>query len=170
MAAAALAAGLRLEAVADSLGRSTALSKWRMELHERADGLVVINDAYNANPDSVAAGLHTLAEIGVRTGRPTAAVLGEMRELGESSAAEHVAIGVLAGSIGIGRLFVVGEGARTMTEGNDTAVFYASVPDAVDGVRKNVDGAHVVLVKASRAAGLERVADALLSDDHKEDR
>jgi UDP-N-acetylmuramoyl-tripeptide--D-alanyl-D-alanine ligase len=168
-AAAATAAGLRLEAVAGSLGRIAALSRWRMELHERADGLVVINDAYNANPDSMAAGLRTLAEIGNRTGRPTAAVLGEMRELGTASAAEHRAIGELAGVLGIGRLFVVGEGARPLTEADDTAIYYGSVTDAVDGVRNNVDGAHVVLVKASRAAGLERIAEALLeTDDVKE--
>ncbi|RZI87878.1 MAG: UDP-N-acetylmuramoyl-tripeptide--D-alanyl-D-alanine ligase, partial [Microbacterium sp.] len=75
-ALAAVAAGAGLADVATSLGRIAALSKWRMELAERADGLVVINDAYNANPDSMAAALRTLAEIGRRTGRPTYAVLG----------------------------------------------------------------------------------------------
>ncbi|WP_354437759.1 UDP-N-acetylmuramoyl-tripeptide--D-alanyl-D-alanine ligase [Marmoricola sp. OAE513] len=174
---AALAAGVRLEDVAASLQRLTALSKWRMELHERADGLVVINDAYNANPDSMAAGLQTLAGIGERAGRPTVAVLGEMRELGATALEEHRAIGRLAADLGISRVVVVGEGAQGIAEGiaegiteaNDTAVFHPSVRDAALAVRNNVDGTEIVLVKASRAAGLERVADALLADDRADD-
>lgn len=161
----AVSAGVPLADVAASLGRMATLSKWRMELAERADGLVVINDAYNANPDSMAAALVALAGIGERTGRPTYAVLGEMRELGEAGPAEHRRIAELARELGIDRLFVVGEGARTMTEADDTAIFFDSVRAAADGVRKNVDGTQVVLVKASRAARLERVADALLATD-----
>lgn len=164
-ATAALAAGLRLEDVAASLESLHALSKWRMELHERADGLVVINDAYNANPDSMAAGLRTLAEIGRRTGRPTVAVLGEMRELGAASDSEHRAIARLAIELGIGRVYAVGAAARTLAEADDTVVFLDTVHDAARAVRNNVDGSYVVLVKASRAAGLERVADALLKTD-----
>ena len=75
-----------------------ALSPWRMELRERADGLVVVNDAYNANPDSMRAALTTLAEIGRRSGSRTVAVLGEMRELGDTSEEEHRALGHLATS------------------------------------------------------------------------
>ncbi len=164
-ATAALAAGVGLAAIGVSLERITALSKWRMELHERADGLVVINDAYNANPDSVRAGLETLAEIGRRSGRRTVAVLGEMRELGETADAEHAALARLRTELGIEALVVVGEGARAIREADDTATFYGSVREAVLGMRNNVDGTHVVLVKASRAAGLERLAEALLSDE-----
>ena len=72
--------------VAESLRSIDRLSPWRMEVHERADGLVVVNDAYNANPDSMAAALETLARMGERAGRRTVAVLGEMRELGGSAA------------------------------------------------------------------------------------
>lgn len=167
-AAAALAAGVGLESIGESLARISALSRWRMELHQRADGLVVINDAYNANPDSMRAALETLAEIGARSGRTTIAVVGEMRELGPGSAAEHAAIGRLATELGIGRLIVVGEGARAISDADHTAVFAASVADAINAVRNNVVGTEVVLVKASRAAGLERIADALLGDDEKE--
>ncbi len=164
-ATAALAAGVGLEEIGASLASITALSKWRMELHERSDGLIVINDAYNANPDSVRAALETLGEIGRRTGRPTYAVLGEMRELGEAGPAEHAAVARTARALGISRLVVVGEGARAIHEADDTTWYFDSVHTAADGVRNNVDGTAVVLVKASRAAGLERVADALLTEE-----
>jgi UDP-N-acetylmuramoyl-tripeptide--D-alanyl-D-alanine ligase len=164
-AAAALALGLSLEEVGTSLGRIRALSPWRMELHERSDGLVVVNDAYNANPDSMRAALETLAAIGRRTGRRTVAVLGEMRELGDSSDQEHREMGRWATELGIDELIVVGEGARPVVETFDTASFHGSVAEAIDAVVNNVSGNQVVLVKASRAARLERVADALLAGD-----
>ena len=82
-AAMALAAGLDLDTVADSLADAVPASRWRMELAERPDGLVVVNDAYNANPESMRAALETLAGIGDRTGRRTVAVLGQMLELGD---------------------------------------------------------------------------------------
>jgi UDP-N-acetylmuramoyl-tripeptide--D-alanyl-D-alanine ligase len=163
-ATAALAVGIPLEAIGASLSRIETLSPWRMELRERADGLVVVNDAYNANPDSMRAALDTLAGIGRRTGRRTVAVLGEMRELGKSSADEHRAIGRHAAELGIDRVVVVGEGARPITETARAASFCASVDEARDAVRNNVGGHEVVLVKASRAAGLERLAAALLSE------
>jgi UDP-N-acetylmuramoyl-tripeptide--D-alanyl-D-alanine ligase len=176
-ATAALAAGVDLASIGASLGAIGTLSKWRMELHERADGLIVINDAYNANPESVGAALETLAGIGRRSGRPTVAVLGEMRELGAASAQQHAGIAARVRELGIDRVFVVGEGARALFDGlydgldhspddspGDTAVFCASVHDAVEAVRNNVVGTEVVLVKASRAAGLERVAEALYGD------
>jgi UDP-N-acetylmuramoyl-tripeptide--D-alanyl-D-alanine ligase len=163
-ATAARALGLPLDSIGASLGRIEVLSPWRMELRERADGLVVINDAYNANPHSMRAALETLAGIGRRTGRRTVAVLGEMRELGDASAEEHRALGRLVRNLGIDELVVVGEGAREITSGNESAVFHGSVPEALVAVRKNVRGSEVVLVKASRAAGLESVAQGLLTD------
>jgi len=163
-AAVGLALGLPLDAVGASLGRIETLSPWRMELRERADGLVVLNDAYNATPDSMRAALETLAGIGGRTGRRTVAVLGEMRELGASADDEHRAVGRHAVELGIDRVIVVGEGARPITETASAASFCASVDEARDVVRNNVGGAEVVLVKASRAAGLERLAETLLSD------
>ena len=163
-AAVASALGLSLEVVGASLAAIEVLSPWRMELRERTDGLVVVNDAYNANPHSMRAALETLAEIGRRTGRPTVAILGEMLELGGSSAAEHRAIGALTTELGIGRVVVVGDGARSITETARAASFYPSVPEAADAMRDNVGSADVVLVKASRAAGLERLAAALLTE------
>lgn len=164
VAAVAVTLGVPLAAVASSLSSITALSKWRMELHERADGLVVVNDAYNANPDSMRAALETLAEIGRRSGRATRAVLGEMRELGPSGEEEHRAVGRLVRELGIDQVHVVGDGARAICATDETAVFHASVGEAIEAVRKNVVGTEIVLVKASRAAGLERVAEALLDE------
>jgi UDP-N-acetylmuramoyl-tripeptide--D-alanyl-D-alanine ligase len=162
-AAVALALGVPLDAIAASLGRIEVLSPWRMELRERADGLIVINDAYNANPDSMRAALETLAGIGRRTGRRTVAVLGEMRELGETSVEAHRAVGRLVRDLGIDELVVVGEGARALLD-EESGSFHGSVAEAVAAVRNNVRGSEVVLVKASRAAGLEHVAQGLLTD------
>jgi UDP-N-acetylmuramoyl-tripeptide--D-alanyl-D-alanine ligase len=167
-AAVARALGLRLDQVAGSLGRIEALSPWRMELHERSDGLVVVNDAYNANPDSTRAALETLARIGRRSGRRTVAVLGEMRELGPGSDDAHMRTGEVARELGIDLLVTVGPAAGAY--GGDPTLRAESVADAIELVRKNVLGTDVVLVKASRAAGLERVATALLDDDEEEGR
>ena len=157
-----LALGLPLDGIGESLAGIEALSPWRMELRERADGLIVVNDAYNANPDSMRAALETLAGIGRRTGRRTVAILGEMRELGEESDAEHARIGDLVGELGIGLVIKVGWSARKY--GGADSPQATSVDEAVELMRKNVVGTDVVLVKASRAAGLERVAAALLDD------
>jgi len=94
VAAVALAVGMSLHTVAEALGDARPLSRWRMEVHERADGVTIVNDAYNANPDSMRAALKALATMG--RGRRTWAVLGEMRELGPESVTEHDAIGQLA--------------------------------------------------------------------------
>jgi UDP-N-acetylmuramoyl-tripeptide--D-alanyl-D-alanine ligase len=161
-AAVGLALGHSLEGIGAALAGIRRLSPWRMELHERADGLVVVNDAYNANPDSMRAALETLAAIGRRTGRRTVAVLGEMLELGETSAEQHRALGRLAVELGIDEVVAVGDGARPITETARAASFYASLAEARDAVRDNVGGAEVVLVKASRAAGLEQLAVALV--------
>lgn len=176
-AAAALALGLELGAVAASLASIASLSRWRMELSERSDGLLVLNDSYNANPDSMAAALRTLAEIGTRSERRTVAVLGEMRELGETAAAEHEAVGRLTAELGVDQVVVVGaeaaaiaagaEAAATPTAAGATAprvVRVASVAQATAWLRDNVRSSEVVLVKASRAGRLERVAEELLAE------
>jgi UDP-N-acetylmuramoyl-tripeptide--D-alanyl-D-alanine ligase len=168
-AAAAVAGGLAcgrpFGALVDALETAERLSAWRMELHERADGLVLLNDAYNANPDSMRSALETLSSIGRRTGRRTVAVVGEMLELGDTSAAEHRAVGAMTAELGIDQVVVVGEGAREIAASARAASFYASVAEAAAAVRDNVRGTDVVLVKASRAAGLERVAAALAERD-----
>jgi len=164
-AAAATAVGVSLPDVAAALSEVTALSRWRMELTERDDGLVVINDAYNANPDSMRAALHTLHDIGQRAGRRTIAVLGEMRELGPTAADEHAAVGDLADTLGIDQVLVVGVEAAAI--GGNVTHHVASVTDALDWLRQNVLRDDVVLVKASRGARLERVADGLLEEGGK---
>ena len=172
VAAAAIATGLPLVAVAESLRGITALSKWRMQLLERPDGLHVINDAYNANPGSMRAALTTLAGIGTRTGARTVAVLGEMRELGATAGDEHRAIGRLVGELGIDVLVVIGPEATEIGEGAREWVSPLQVGDvreAVARLRETVRASDVVLVKASRGAALERVVEGLLATDDREE-
>ena len=172
-AAVALALGLRLDAVAAALSGAGNASRWRMETQERSDGVLVVNDAYNANPDSMRAALKTLASLGRgRDGARTVAVLGEMRELGASSREEHDAVGRLAVRLDIAQLVVVGEGARPIhlgacLEGSwaEESVFVPDVDAATAWLQEHVRPGDVVLVKASRAAALERVAEALLEED-----
>jgi UDP-N-acetylmuramoyl-tripeptide--D-alanyl-D-alanine ligase len=171
-AAMALAVGLDLDTVADALGDATAASRWRMELTERADGLVVVNDAYNANPESMRAALETLAGIGARSGRRTVAVLGEMLELGEGASAAHRGVGTYAAEVGIDLLVTVGPAADAIAEayaaagvasrGGGVSRTTAGRDEAAEWLRHNVSAADVVLVKASRGAALELIADELL--------
>jgi UDP-N-acetylmuramoyl-tripeptide--D-alanyl-D-alanine ligase len=169
LAAAAVAheLGMSTAAIAAALTAATPRSRWRMEVTTRPDGVTVINDAYNANPDSMRAALSALAAIAGE--RRSWAVLGEMRELGESSPAEHEAVGRLVADMDISRLVVVGDGARAAHTGalgarawDDEPVFVPDVEAASELLAKELRPADVVLVKASRAAGLERVADRLL--------
>jgi len=174
-AAVALGVGMPLAQVTAALSAARPASRWRMEVTERADGLTVINDAYNANPDSMRAALKALAAVGRGRGPDTrtVAVLGEMRELGEAALEEHDAIGRLAVRLDISRLVVVGEAARPMhlgasLEGSwaDESVFVADNDEALAWLREHVRPGDVVLLKASRAAALETVAEALLADDN----
>ncbi|HEV2797784.1 MAG TPA: UDP-N-acetylmuramoyl-tripeptide--D-alanyl-D-alanine ligase [Nocardioides sp.] len=170
-AAMALAAGLDLDTVADSLADAVPASRWRMELSERADGLVVLNDAYNANPESVRAALDTLAGIGGGSGRRTVAVLGEMLELGEGAAAAHTGVGAYAAEAGVDVLVAVGPAADAVARGfeqaggSGVALTTAGRAEAADWLRHNVTAADVVLIKASRGAALEVIADELLGAD-----
>ena len=147
-AAAALAIGVGVDEIAAGLG-SASLSPWRMEVTELASGAVLINDAYNANPMSMAAGLRSLAAVDRRR---RVAVLGVMAELGERTAAEHAAIGELARELGI-EVISVATADYGLVPVADTAAAVAALGP--------LDGDTAVLVKASRAAGLEVVAAAL---------
>ena len=178
-AAMAAAAGVGWDAIAETLGRARSLSPWRMALHERADGVVVVNDAYNANPASMEAALDALAAIGRRGGRRTVAVLGEMLELGASSHEDHAAVGEHAAALGIDVLLTVGDAAGAIAAGArrtpgwaGTAVSTAGRDQAAAWLRHNVVARDVVLVKASRGAALEHVADGVAGDwagDHAPD-
>ena len=132
----------------------------RMARHVRDDGLVVIDDAYNANPESMAAALHALAGIGASR---TVAVLGEMLELGDGSHDSHVEVGRLAAELGVDRVVAVGDGAAGIAEGaGESGTAVADVDEAVRELSAWLTPADVVLVKASRSVRLERVTEALL--------
>jgi UDP-N-acetylmuramoyl-tripeptide--D-alanyl-D-alanine ligase len=140
-----------------------------MELHQRADGVTVINDSYNANPDSMRAAVETLAEFGTPGSRQTWAVLGDMLELGDSASAEHEAIGRFVAERGIDHLVAVGEyaarladGARTSARQSWVQAFDAKV-DAGAAVIAGLAPGDVVLVKASRGLALNTVADDILA-------
>jgi UDP-N-acetylmuramoyl-tripeptide--D-alanyl-D-alanine ligase len=166
-AAAGLEAGLDPAQVAGALSAATAASRWRMEVTRRADGLTVVNDAYNANPDSMAAALRALAAM--RLERPHArriAVLGEMLELGDESQAGHESVGALAAGLGI-EVLAVGTGAAGIAKGASTVdgakhTSVASAKEAIAQLEHNTEPGDLILVKASRGVALERVAEALL--------
>ncbi|MET0929963.1 MAG: UDP-N-acetylmuramoyl-tripeptide--D-alanyl-D-alanine ligase [Aeromicrobium sp.] len=159
-ASAALALGLDLQTIATRLATAGAVSPMRMQRHVRADGLVVVNDAYNANPESMAAALRAVAAIGHGRG---VAVLGAMLELGDQSHDAHVRIGRLAAELGYARVVVVGDGAEGIAEGaGDIAEVAADVDVATRTLSASLSGDEVLLVKASRGVRLERVAQALL--------
>lgn len=169
-AAVGLTQGLGVAEVAAALGSATARSHWRMELTERPDGVLVVNDAYNANPDSMAAALRTLASLR-RPGGRLLAVLGDMLELGPGAAAEHHAIGALAADLGVDALLAIGEHAGDLTAGaaggHLTGTVVADRADAVAAAAAWLRPADVVLVKASRGLALETVAEDLSA--HRED-
>jgi len=167
--AAAVALDLDFVTAAASLDGARLDSKWRMDVQQTPSGVTVINDAYNANPESMAAGLRALAAIG--QGRRTWAVLGEMREIGSTSAVEHDAIGRLCVRLNVSRLIAVGPGAKGIHMGaahegswGDESTWVPTVDEAVELLQAQVASGDVVLVKASRAIGLERVAQALLGE------
>ncbi|MCW2511418.1 MAG: UDP-N-acetylmuramoyl-tripeptide--D-alanyl-D-alanine ligase [Mycobacterium sp.] len=167
-AAVALECGASLEQVAEALAGAGPVSQHRMQVDTRADGVTVINDAYNANPDSMRAGLKALAWMA--KDRRSWAVLGEMAELGDDAIAEHDSIGRLAVRLDVSRLIVVGTG-RSMSamhhgavmEGSwgSEATMVADVDEALALLRAELRGGDVVLVKASKSAGLAGLAETL---------
>ncbi|CAA9229496.1 MAG: UDP-N-acetylmuramoyl-tripeptide--D-alanyl-D-alanine ligase [uncultured Blastococcus sp.] len=169
-AAGALAAGMTPAAVATALSGATARSRWRMEVDRRADGVVVVNDAYNANPESMRAALAAL------TGLPATrriAVLGAMGELGPGAPAEHERLGRDAAAAGVDLVLAVGPDAVGIAEGaaaagRRTGGESVHVPDraaARELLSEVLRPGDVVLVKASRAYGLELLAADLLTTD-----
>ena len=173
--AVALACGMPLDAAVAALAAARPVSRWRMEVTQRADAITVVNDAYNANPDSMAAALRALHAMGRPTTplsstetsgteaptRRTWAVLGAMLELGEDSEAEHRGVGALAAELGIDRVLAVGPGAAAIADGARAAgcpaeaVLRAGDADAAYRllVRDTRPG-DVVLFKSSRDSGL----------------
>ncbi|MEY4019114.1 MAG: hypothetical protein RLZZ590_414, partial [Actinomycetota bacterium] len=142
--------------------------RWRMQVSHRSDGVTVINDAYNASPDSTRAALQTLAQLG-KTGRRTIAVLGEMAELGHASRTEHDAIGRVVVRLNIDQLVVVGEGARLIHSGavlegswDGESLFFDEIDRALEAVREMLEPGDIVLVKSSKSANLRHLGDKLM--------
>jgi len=164
-AAAALSVGMSLPDVAAALSRVSTLSKWRMELHELPDGVLLLNDAYNANPESMRAAVDALVTIGADSAvRRTVAVLGVMRELGEQSETSHRELGDYAARR-VEQLLVVGADARAIheaaTDAGAASVFVDDNAGAVTWLREQLRQGDAVLVKASNGARLYEVAAAL---------
>ena len=166
-AAAAHTLDVGIDTIVDGLQRVQRAERWRMEVMGGADGVTIINDAYNASPDSMAAAIKTLAQI-AEPGERTIAVLGEMSELGEFSGEEHDRIGLLAVRLGIDQLVVVGPAARRMhisaiNEGSwDGESLYFDTQDAAyDHLKGALRSGDTVLVKSSNSAGLRFLGDRL---------
>jgi len=168
-AAVALELGSGVDEVAARLSSVERRSARRMEVTTRADGVTILNDSYNANPESVRAALKTLASMS--KGRRSWAVLGVMGELGADSVSAHDEIGRLAVRLNIGKLVVVGQDAAATHQGashegswGEESVLVPDAGAAVELLREQLSPGDVVLVKASKVAELWRVADALLED------
>lgn len=170
LAAAAVAEqlGVSRRVIISALESMPLAERWRMQLTHRADGVVVINDAYNASPDSMKAALQTLAQLG-KSGRRTIAILGEMAELGESSRFEHDALGRIVVRLNIDQLIVVGSGAKLIHMGAEQegswggeSKYIESIDDALTYVRGMLRAGDLVLVKSSKSANLRHLGDELL--------
>jgi UDP-N-acetylmuramoyl-tripeptide--D-alanyl-D-alanine ligase len=166
-ATAALRLGVSLPDIAARLSGATAQSPHRMAVTERPDGVTVIDDAYNANPDSMKAGLRTLAVMAGRT-RRSVAVLGEMRELGDRARAAHDEIGRLVVRLNIKQLVVVGQGAYHIHEGamqegswGSESIFVPDLDAARELLDESLEPGDVVLVKSSLGSGLWELGDHL---------
>jgi len=167
---ASVGVGVPIETACKLLSSVNVVSKWRMEVTEATNGLTVINDAYNANPESMRAALKTLAQLGSRgPRRRTWAILGEMRELGEYSVDAHDAIGRLAVRLDISRLVCVGAATKVMhlaaaNEGSwgEESVWVSDIDGVMTLLANELQPGDIVLVKASRSIGLDRVASEVL--------
>jgi UDP-N-acetylmuramoyl-tripeptide--D-alanyl-D-alanine ligase len=142
------------------------VSRWRMESFETSDGIRVLNDAYNANPESVAAALKTARWMAGE--RRLIAVLGQMAELGPIATEEHERVGELAARLRVDRLITVGPEAEVIAVAGvregvepDRVASYVRPEQALEDVRAHAEPGDLVLFKASRVAGLERLAEAL---------
>ena len=174
LAAATIAynSGISGEKIARALNKAAVASKWRMARTDRADGVTVINDAYNANPESMAAALRTLAQLGrtvdPATGQPhrTWAVLGAMLELGDASVEEHDRIGRLVVRMNISKLIAVGDETKPIynaahLEGSwgNEATWVKTPEEAEQILRAEVRPGDIVLFKSSNGAKLGILGD-----------
>jgi UDP-N-acetylmuramoyl-tripeptide--D-alanyl-D-alanine ligase len=170
LAAAAVAdqLGIQREKIAEALGKMPLAERWRMQLLERNDGVTIINDAYNASPDSTKAALQTLAQLG-KSGRRTIAILGEMAELGDAAREQHDAIGRIVVRLNIDQLIVVGQAAKLIHMGAEQegswageSKFFESIDEALAYVHGMLMAGDLVLVKSSKSANLRFLGDNLM--------
>lgn len=172
----AVAAGIDVSTIAAALTHAVTRSRWRMELDERSDGVAVLNDAYNANPESMKAGIRALEDLSrarrrAFPGARMIAVLGEMRELGTEAAAAHVDVGRAAAAAGVDWLVCLGPNAADLSSGAAAAavpiprVDVLSDKSAVAGLLgPELHPGDAILIKASRGAELDTVAADLLKE------
>jgi UDP-N-acetylmuramoyl-tripeptide--D-alanyl-D-alanine ligase len=163
-AAVSYALGLNVDQIAGALSTAEVNARWRMEVRT-LDDLVIINDAYNASPDSMAAALSTLAHLSQERGGESWAFLGNMRELGESSTQAHAEIGTLASSLGVDHLVTVGapDYAIGVADGAQMALHICRDKDEALTYIQYLNRGDVVLCKASRSDGLEEIAEKIES-------
>ena len=169
LAVAAIAEGLgfNLDLIAQSLSMAKISSKWRMEIHE-FDGKVLINDCYNASPESMEAALRSLILFAQERGGEAWAFLGKMHELGESSASDHARIGTLAQELGVDHLVCIGapEYARDIVVKDEAAesmsVHYCADIEQAQSLSLIINAGDVALIKASRSEHLELLSDYIL--------
>jgi UDP-N-acetylmuramoyl-tripeptide--D-alanyl-D-alanine ligase len=164
--------GIDRKAAIAALENMKLAEKWRMELGVAPSGLTVINDAYNASPDSMKAALQTLAQLGRISGKKTVAVMGEMAELGEFSVQEHDAIGRIAVRLNLGQVVVVGKGAKLIHMGasqegswDGESQYFDEISNALAYLREMLTGDEIVLVKSSKSANLRFLGDDLLKEN-----
>ncbi|WP_338089212.1 UDP-N-acetylmuramoyl-tripeptide--D-alanyl-D-alanine ligase [Nanchangia anserum] len=164
-AAAALSVGVDLDTIAAALSEARPLSPHRMAVSELTGGAILIDDSYNANPDSLRAGLDALCEMSrTRCGR-SLAVIGEMRELGDESRRLHAECGEYARSLGITHTVSLGGYADDFAAAAGSHSRADSLEDAVAFIREWAHAGDVVLVKGSNASGACRVADAVSEEE-----
>ena len=169
-----LAAGIKFEDIAGALTALKQMSKWRMEVHHLPGDITIINDAYNANPESMSAALQTLTAMA--PGVNTFAILGKMHELGDASEVIHAQLAKLATELGVTRVVAVGEPAKSyslpaLASASSTGELSESIdpesvwlPDfdqACDYIVKQVNSGDILLFKASRAEHFEVLAEQI---------
>ena len=162
VAAVGTALDLPIELIASSLSTAEIKSKWRMELHD-VFGLLIINDAYNANPESMSAALRSLTLFAQERGGSSWAFLGKMHELGESTATAHRKIGTLAQEIGVDHLVAINQPDYGASTGAMSVHHVENIEEAAL-LMAHFSAGDVVLVKASRSEGLENLALKIESD------
>lgn len=160
--------GLDLAAVTAALGAAGTLSDHRMALHRRPDGVVLLDDSYNANPDSVAAALRALAAMPARR---RIAVLGDMLELGGSAVDEHRAAGRLAAELGTDVVLASGgyggEVAAAAQAAGSRGIAAADIEEAAARLDELLQEGDVVLLKGSNGSGVWRLADRLAGQEEQ---